>query len=387
MRSRSHAAVGVILNWVSRQNLPPGARLPSARLLAGQLGLGFTTAELACKVLISRGLLKRNGYKLLVGAGTPVHAPVSGEVCVLSYLESFSQIAGRFLSERGVKHRVVELNHVNQPNPAPVLRKVLSEKPAGVILWMPYWIEELESMLAPVKIPMVICSDPAPPNLHQSSVSGDIYRGTKKALQHLFDLGHRHIAHVSCSKTMPLDHELAACYRNVCGQLGLKQAAQAIWQAESAFNEVLRKTMLEQRKRHPEVTALYSHGFAASLARDIFRVPGDLSVVSFLEPVIKTRPPLTHVALRNPDCVPMWACTEIISQLQSLEAGHPKRPPNRAYFDLELIERGSTRVLSSREGFSDPILPIDPISPMGRTGSMGRMAATPWDSWRKTYLY
>ena len=352
MKSQYLDAVQAIHNFIASQKLRPGARLPSSRLLAEHLGFLRKTTDRACQHMITRGILIRNGYKLLVGTETPARQSIEGVVYVASYLEPFSRAVGRILAERGVNHRRMELTSIKHNNPLPVLRKILAEKPAGVIFWRSSWIEGLESVAGQCNIPIVICADGAP-DVDLSTAQTDWFRGMEKALMHLFSLGHRHIALVSGNKASTFDLALASAYRTVCERLGLKQSASLIWQADSLHNEVMRNMMLERRRSSPDVTALIVGQYGCIEATEIFSVPEEVSIVSIMgsDNLSKRKPPLTTVSLRDSDdCIASWACSEIIAQIQARESGRPKRPPRHAFFAPELIIGGSTRDLTKEQG-------------------------------------
>ena len=350
MKSRYPEAAQAILNWISDRKLVPGVRLPSARLLAGQVGFPRFIMDRACQDLITRGILIRKGYKLTVGAGNVSNRPTQGRVEVLSYGDGFLKFAGRIMTELGVRHRLVELTHLKYQSPLPVLRQVLSEKPAGVILWMPTWNENLRPALEFEKIPMVICADGVPPGLNLHFVGTDYYRGTEKALRHLRDLGHRHIAHVTLGPPTLFSREIVDCYRNACLKLKLHRSASAVWQVDSSLEEIIRETLLEQRGQHPEVTAIFGSGHVASAAAKIFRVPEELSVVGLLARQGRQLPLLTTVKIPDgDDSLVLWACTELIAQIQALEAGKPARLPRHTLFVPDLIVGQSTRALTAVE--------------------------------------
>ena len=376
MKSRYPEAAQAIRDWVTSRKLPSGAGLPSIRVLAETLGFKPTITERACQSLISGGFLWRKGYKLFVGAGNAGRAPTEGVVYVLSYIEEFTRAAGRILTDLRVNHRLVELSWGRHTSPLPSLRKALKEKPAGVILWTRAFGKGFEKALEKETTPMVICSD-VPIEVNQSLVQMDLLRGIEKAMKHLVGLGHRHIAHVSGSRTEPLYCEIADCYRAVCSKMNMKQCALAIWQSENNSLESLRETMVEQHNRHPEVTALIAEALLASHAMKIFKVPTEMSVVGIYGDHSDKRSP-TLVTLPDPvECMALQACTEIVSQIQAIEAGLPRKPVRRALFVPDLIVRGSTRALAGRD------LGRSPVGGSPETPAPG----SPWDSWRKTYPY
>ena len=376
MKSRYPEAAQAIREWVAGRQLPPGTSLPSIRVLAETLGFKPSITERACHSLIAGGFLWRKGYKLFVGAGNTGAAPIEGVVYVLSYIEEFTRATGRILTGLRVNHRLVELSWARHTSALPSLRKALKEKPAGVVLWTRIFGKGFEQALDAETTPMVICTD-VPIQVNQSLVQTDLFRGVEKAVKHLAGLGHRQIAFVSGSRTEPVFREIANCYRAVCLTMGMKRSALAVWQSESNSAESLRETMLEQRKRHPEVTALIAEAATASLAMKIFKVPADMSVVGLYGDISDKRP-LTLVTLPDPvECMALQACTEIVSQIQAVEAGLPRRPARRALFVPDLIDRGSTRALAGRE------LGRSPAGSAPDTRAPG----SPWDSWRKTYPY
>ena len=387
-------AVQFIQDWIKEKKLPAGARLPSARNMAAELGFGYAVINRAYQALIFRGSLIRRGYKLFVGTAHVSPPPIEGIVYVISYWSGFLKGATRILTERGVTHRTVELSYKKYANPLPVLRRIFAEKPAGLILWMPYWLEGLIPVLESAKIPMTVCADVAPREVNLNVVGTDLYRGTEKALRHLLDLGHHRIAHVSIDDSSPLLREIADCYREACLRLNLKSSASMIWQAESDDPEVIHQTMLEQRKKNPKVTALFARGPIATMAMRFFRVPEEISVIGILGQTLKSNPLLTTIDIRDGGHNQiLWACTNIISQIQNIESGLPPIPPSHVLFVPDLMVQKSTRAVAlvhkepaaSAQGVEGARTPdshayASPEAPRSRS-------ASPWESWRRSYPF
>ena len=219
MKTRTIEAVAALRGRMA--NLRHGGCLPSARRLCGETGFSRFIMDRACRELVAQGVLVRKGYKLAIGAEAPGRLAVTGEIRVLSYTEDFSRVAGRILAERGVRHRADELSYLKHRNPVPFLGKVFAEKPAGVILWMPGWMEELAPLLEKEKTPVVVCADAAPPGLPFPTAGVDILRGTETAMRHLFEQGHREIAFFSGFQSSTFYRELAERFQKVCRDLGL----------------------------------------------------------------------------------------------------------------------------------------------------------------------
>jgi len=378
MKSQYPQAAQALQQWVSRQGIRPGNALPSARLLAEEIGFTPFIIHRACQQLIADGVLQRKGYKLFAGSGNPARAPIAGEVQVLSYLQPFARTAGRLLAGLGVRHRVLELSFSRDLNPLLSLRKALAEKPAGIILWIPCWTHKLQMGLETKNIPLVICAEFSTPEVKYSMVGTDVYRGVLKALEHLRDLGHQRIAHVSCVRN-PWRQELADIYEQVCLQLNLRQAASKFWEVDTSSKSELREMLLEHRRRHPEVTALFADSETAALATAHFKVPADLSVVGLYEPPSKCRPALTTIALPEQNqCVAEWACMELIAQIRAHESGRPSPPARRAFYEPELVVRDSTRALKAKEKLApSPVV----------NGMPAASPPSPWETWRKSYPY
>ena len=377
MKNQYIEAARAIQAWMIKGEMRPGDPLPSSRSLAAQLGFTANITERACQDLISKRLLTRTGYKLFMGAGTPSHDSSLGTVYVVSYWDGFNRVAGRILAERGVNHRAVELTHEKHLNPIPALRKIFAEKPAGVILWMPIWRDGLASTLTSAKIPMVICTAAAPEDLPLTVVGPDNYGFTAKALRHLQGLGHRRIAYIHTDPISPLNRVFAEhyrnCYRNACLNLGLKESASAIWHVKSP--ELLRDTLLAECKKHPEVTALFARSHDAAMAKRLFRVPKELSVVG-----IGASTSMTTAAFPDGDkTMVLWACTNLISQIQTIASGCPAPLPHHALFVPALIDNGSTRALTLKES--------NIKTPGGKNRPGQIPSASPWESWRRTYSY
>lgn len=372
MKIQYPEAARVIQNWIMLQKLPAGAPLPPARSLADQFGFKLTTTERACNILISKGVISRTGYKLRVGGKDLSHSPIEGTVYVVSYGEPFCRNVERFLASRGVKSKgILLISSSHKGSLTSALRKVYSENPIGLILKLPSWIKGLETVIDPDKIPTVICAEGVPPELNFNGCGMDFYRGTEKALRHLFDLGHRNIAHLTSSSLSCSNSEIANCYGNVCLQLALKQSATQIWQPKSDDPEMIQDTFLQQFKKHPEVTALFGR---SKVIQNVASIPTAkaIALVGFNH---SGNNDMTTIELPEDGIqLAQWASNEIISLIQTFNSGRPQRLPHQAFFMPALLIRGSSLPLRS----NDAKLQV-PV----KTTSSPRM--TPQESWRKTY--
>jgi len=354
--------------------------------LANRFGFTPCVTHRACQDLITRGLLIRDGYKLFVGnaSQSPSQSPIEGFVYVVSYLESFNKYVGRILTERAVQHRSLRLSWLRHQKPTSALRRIVAEKPAGIILGLggaP--VQDPCLALETGTIPMVIHAETAPQTPQHSTGQIDLYRGAEKAVRHLYDLGHRHIAHVSYSNSPSLFvTELADGYRTACLKLNLKSSAATIWQMKASLEqEGLRAALLSECKRHPNVTAIFATNPIAVIATQVFRVPEDLSVVAYsgsLIDLMKAPSSLTAVGLRDLFRSNRWGCAELIFRIQAIQSGRLLPPPVHGFFVPDLIVRGSTRALTAKE--QNRSAPDARLSP-------GQSQPDPKASWNKIYPF
>ena len=360
MRSQYPAAVQAIRDKILRENLKQGTRLPSTKVLADELLFNQAAIVRACNVLISGGTLFREGYKLRVGSNGSSSSKVPGVIDVVSY-EDVGRGIARLLEEQGINYRLTELSWRKQPSPDPVLEKIFARKPAGVIFWTSALDPSTISLLEAQKIPMVICAD----GYHLpkwSSVRTDAYRGAEQAIQHLYELGHRQIAHVALCRSTA-DEEKAECFRTMCLKLNLRSSSSRIWKAEVVEATAVQNTVSAGLKRHPGVTAVFCDDQAGVWITERFAVPQKLSVVGFGAgaATMESHPPLTTVGNLDGSCIVSWACMEMISQLRIEQSGRPAKPPTQAVFIPGLIVRKSTQALNEQnvvpEITSNPPLP------------------------------
>ena len=371
MKSQYPEAANAIQEWITKQQVPSGTHLPSSRILSEQIGFRRSTTEHACNLLIAKGVLLRTGYKLMVQAPKPNHSTVNGVVYVVAYWDGIIKTTGQLLTERGVKFRGVALHPVKNKNPLPALRKILAEKPAGIILWMPFWKDELRELESET-IPIVISANGGPQNVNLNLCGLNLYSCMEKAILHLHELGHRQIAYLTRHGA---DDEMTGYYRQICLQLDLKQSARAIWRSKSHLDEFFRQTIIEERARHPEVTAIVGSGQLLPLfQKETIQSLKGLSMIAAYKSGIQEDFPLTTVGYADDMQNMLWTCNEIIFQIQNHEAGSPQKFPHQALFTPHLTNRNSTRQLLAKN--QDPKTPAPRIKPLA-----------PAETWRKSYPF
>lgn len=167
--------------------------------------------------------------------------------------------------------------------------------------------------------------------------------GGRIATQHLIDLGHDGIAHVTGARTLRISEDRLAGYRDALAAITVTPDPKLI--AEGGFTEeggyAAAQALLESGREFTAVFAandLSAVGVLSALAESGRRVPDDVSVVGFDDVRLSafTTPPLTTV--RQPAAEIGQRATELLIDLTH---GRPVRKL-RHLLEPELVVRAST---------------------------------------------
>lgn len=202
---------------------------------------------------------------------------------------------------------------------------------------------EEQKQLADFGVPIVLLNRTSASRAF-STVSADNEAGGALAAQHLLDLGHRHIAHI----TGPRQHgNLSDRTRGFVETLAAAAEAVTPVVLHGAFHfEGGRELTTKLLDQHPEVTAIFAGNdvmafgaVRASLDRGL-RIPEDLSLIGFdnIEFSSIIHPPLTTI--HQPKYEMGQAAVEILLRLAGDKA---RRTPESRILGVELIERQSCR--------------------------------------------
>jgi LacI family transcriptional regulator len=167
--------------------------------------------------------------------------------------------------------------------------------------------------------------------------------GGRLATQHLIDLGHDRIAHVTGARTLRISEDRLAGFRDALAAIGVTPDPRLV--AEGGFTEEggydATRTLLETGEEFTAVFAandLSALGVLHALAESGRRVPEDVSVVGFddLRLSAYTTPPLTTI--RQPAAEIGQRATELLIDLT-----HGRRVRKlRHLLEPELVVRAST---------------------------------------------
>ncbi|MFT4283847.1 MAG: LacI family DNA-binding transcriptional regulator [Protaetiibacter sp.] len=200
--------------------------------------------------------------------------------------------------------------------------------------------DERPAELAALRLPCVLVGPPAAETDELHPIGLDDAAGVRRAVRHLYALGHRRIAHVTGAARYVHSEVRRAAWADELAQLGLEPGP--LVEADFTGGSGARATHELLDLSRPPTAIIYANdlmaiaGMSAATDRGI-RVPHDLSIVGFddipLAPYIV--PPLTTVR----QDVLEWgrACARTLVALVEGRAPEPvKLPP------VEFIVRGST---------------------------------------------
>ena len=135
----------------------------------------------------------------------------------------------------------------------------------------------------PVVLAVELC------HLDEDYVIADNYAGAKQAVEHLYGLGHRSIAHVTHGdvRDIPARSERLRSFRETCARLGLEKRACPVIEVDHFHAEAMGERFREMAGEETAVTAYFCYNdVVARRLLGEFRlagkaIPGDASVVGF----------------------------------------------------------------------------------------------------------
>ncbi len=298
-------AINNILAYIREQRLERDDRLPSEREFGRQLDAGRPALNKAVACLISQGVLRREGYKLLyqgevaAKAGPPaIHVihPHSQNFYRFGPLEAAHDVAEEYGSYTiPVLPRDAAEEHE-------ALTRLLRTGTKGFVIWpqIQNTIGDLLAQFRQLGIPFVVCDQ----DLGGFDFVGvDNEEGTRLAVEHLRELGHRDIVYITRSLAIPSLVRRRDGYRHACLAAKLKRADRQVIEIPDYSVEQCALAFAEMRRKYPAAKAIMGSNdllvlrvLDAAKAAGL-RVPEDLSAVGFddIDAAAQSVPALTTV--------------------------------------------------------------------------------------------
>ncbi|MES2465569.1 MAG: LacI family DNA-binding transcriptional regulator [Armatimonadota bacterium] len=339
----SAVAVSVVLNGTKT-----GTRVSEAsrqRITAAAQRLRYTPNQAARS--LARGQSKVVG--IVLGHLRPLSAGTHdlGNEYTLFVIEGITAACG----ERGY-HLFVFTNPWREtPEALEILR---DRRTDGLILLAPPADTRILSDLCAVNVPFVCVGNPAE-GLGVSTVDIDDVRGTRLALEHLYALGHRRIAHILGPPTASSPRRRLASYREWLAEAAIPNRPEyevegypvGIYGEEGVA--VMRENVRKLLALPEPPTAIFAcdDSLAVKVIDEAtkagFAVPERLSVVGFDDRPMASiiTPPLTTI--RQPMVqIGYIAANTLIDQLEAEHSGTEAPAPRAVHMTPELMVRQST---------------------------------------------
>ena len=385
---RRHSVVKEIQNRILAGKLPMGARLPSERALATELGVSRTSVQAAIRELESLGTISRLANHRPTVAKASFEPPVQNATKrdqIAVWLLPETQDLGGAMILQGIRSALaprglfVIMSSPPSYDEASVrqaevqfLRSVReNERLAGVITWdtgspeaVPEYLELVEA-----GIPLVFVDREPPIEVSADVVAVNHRRAAKLATKHLIGLGHRSIAIVLGHDRASSVADRVAGYESTLHDHGLrgKRSDVLILDTLEMQVEASANALIDQVVSDPHgPTALFAvndriamHLFEAAKRRGV-KVPERLSIIGFdwLARWSPSGGDLTTIAQPFEE-IGQSAAKRILDRLQ-----RPTAPAQQILFEAQLISRNST----SRPHPSSSDIPVfDPGIPLGET--------------------
>jgi len=238
------------------------------------------------------------------------------------------------------EHDVLLYTHSRKLDGEEVLSLLLDRRADGLLFLAPENADEIIDLIDQRQFPYVVIS--GEPRAIGSHILADNYQGVRDAMQHLFDLGHRAIGHITGRQTMVDGVERRAAYLEFMEERGLSVRDEWVQSGEfyALGSYAAARRMLASHRRTTAIFAANDESAFAAVqcARDMgLRVPLDLSVVGFDDTVkaLICEPRLTSVRqpLDQMGAVAMRTLARIIDVGQT---------PSVVRFPTRLVIREST---------------------------------------------
>ncbi|HEY9250118.1 MAG TPA: substrate-binding domain-containing protein [Rariglobus sp.] len=328
-------AISALREWLVSAHFKPGARLPSERLLAGQLGIKHNAINRAMSRLISEGLVQREGYRLFYAGEKKTAAAVFSCDLVLARRSLYSRSYRKLAKELGIDLRLhyyestgEAVSHLNALDVTGT-ESVLLDAPH--VLYATSWGPALARLLAhgipAISIRQHCAGIPC--------VLADYSRAVELVVSHLREGGHTEMALVTLSPRAPVAREIHEAWQTLRRQNGFRETA-----ARIAFYDDAREDV---RMIADQLTGAWKNVTA-------------LVVYADYEPVA---PHLIEELARRKRYVPKDLSLICLGDLPHLTASNP--PVSTAAFDVQLMQETVFRLAQRLARRKDDVGLLPPV--------------------------
>lgn len=347
--ARVDVTVAVLREWLSKFQIEAGARIPSERRIAVELGKTHYAVNRAVMRLVNEGLIRREGYKLY-------YTPKSPEPVVAPYyfMGSAGSERAKLLRKtaRGlnIDFRVMSWGSVEEASF--VLRKVRSDDTKGVIVEAPFselvtkWKPSVERLLAE-QVPCVCLGQPIS---DVPAVIFDYGAALALAFRHLTEIGHTELALLSPEERAPTVVEGLESWNAECLKANRLSSAKRVFIGHKrSHREDARKFATLLTKEWSNVTGIIAHdrAMAALLTEELARlhrsVPHDISIIALGDSsaLKKSSPPISCATFDDAFFVDSALRMLEWMVAKKVDLGRLPRPP-QIRIEPQLVLRAST---------------------------------------------
>jgi DNA-binding LacI/PurR family transcriptional regulator len=243
-------------------------------------------------------------------------------------------------------HVLVKLDHQRQFD-LPAYRQMLtSRRVDGMILTDPVHEDPRLELIAQAKTPAIIIGRPVPEDL-VDSIDNDNVHVAAMATEHLIQLGHRNIAHLTGHQNFTVFEDRSQGFRQAMSQAGL--STEHYLEIGDGFDSQHMSEIVDQILAHkPRPTAVLADDdmLAATCIAELFKrgimVPAKLSVISINHSSVARQhhPPLTAVDLQ------LASLGQLVTEMLIDRIEHPRKAIQRRLIPVMLTQGQSVAAVS-----------------------------------------
>lgn len=346
----------------------PGVRLPGERDLAQEFGVSQMTVNKGIMEMVDAGWLYREqGRGTFVAEGFRPPLPARLHVGIVTRVEAGRLLEDYYLGSlfRGMQRAVSD---------APVMLSILgadsfSPQPGDAALDGYLFVDLLHDNMPDAHRLLdfgkrLVVVSASWPDMRAPFVDSDNVGGSRAAVEHLLDLGHRRIAGVFMLSATSNSRDRLHAYEAVLAERSLRLPRDYTIATENSFScsERRNKQVRALLQRSDRPTAFFCAGYYSALETlDVIReaglrVPEDVSLVAFDDPLSARHitPPLTTVSQ------PLEAMGRLAMEKLQRWLTHGEQPERQDILPTQLVVRGSTLPPPERRADRLSSLPAQP---------------------------